>query len=269
MSQRLADEQQTGPRKVRPSNKATAAVQAKREEQRKQLFRWLGAGLLLAFVAAAALYFLTKSEDDGTTVVGGPANAATVVPGPSFPSSLAVNGTTLGDADAPILVVEYGDYQCPFCTKFARQSMSKLVDDYIMSGKIRFEFHDYPIIGSSADGTMDQNGESFRAAEAVLCANDQNQYWPYHNILYANSVGEFKDSFTPDRLKTLGGMVPGMDTTAFNACVDARTHTADVQALGSEAIADGVTSTPTFKVNGQPVTGADYNNLTKVIDEQI
>ena len=102
-----------------------------------------------------------------------------------------------------------------------------------------------------------------------LCANDQGLYRPYHNILYANTVGENKGSFTADRLKLLGTLTPGLDTTKFNSCVDNRTHTTDVKALGEEAIANGITSAPTFVINGQPVVGSDYDKIRQAIDSQL
>jgi hypothetical protein len=170
-------------------SRRTARQEAElRAKQRQDMLRWLGAGLLVAFAAVAVLIWATR-DDDPARVAGGPANAATVVAGPSLPSSVNVDGMTLGSADAPILVVEYGDYQCPFCTRFARQDMATLVEEYIDAGYIRFQFHQLPIVGSNSDGSLDQDGESFRAAEAALCANDQGFYWPYHDTLYANSLG--------------------------------------------------------------------------------
>lgn len=239
-----------------------------KQDQRKQLFTWLGGGMLIAIIVVIAFILVNNQENDGNTIVGGPANAATVVPGPSIPSSVQQNGNVLGDPNAPILVVEYGDYQCPFCTRFARQDMLTLLDEFIATGKIRFEFHEYPIVGNS-NGVVDQGGESFQAAEAALCANDQGQYWPYHDLLYANSVGEFKGSFSPERLKQIATLLPEMDQESFNTCVDNRTHTADVQALTDSALLASIGSTPTFVVNGQQVVGADYAQLKDVIEAQL
>lgn len=239
-----------------------------RARQRQDMLRWLGAGLLVAFAAVAVLIWATR-EDDQTGIAGGPETAATVVAGPSLPSSVTVDGTTLGNADAPILVVEYGDYQCPFCTRFARQDMSKLVEEYIDAGYIRFQFHQLPIVGANSDGSLDQEGESFRAAEAAMCAADQGYYWPYHDALYANSLGEFRGSFTPERLKRIAEQTPGIDVPAFSACLDNRTHQQTVVELADAAAAAGITQTPTFVVNGRPVVGPDYDELKVIIEEQI
>jgi protein-disulfide isomerase len=253
---------------VRPSNRAQAAAQVRNQEQRQHLMVWFGVGLVIALAAASVLYWVTGKDDSGT-LAGGPKNAATVVAGPPFASSISVDEMALGDPSAPITVIEYGDYQCESCTTFARTRFSTLLSDYVVAGKIRFEFHQYPLTGSAGDGTFDQDGESFRAAEAALCANDQGLYWPYHNVLYANNVGKDKGSFTPDRLKRLGTMVPGLDSTAFDACVDNRTHTTDVKAQGDEAIANGISSAPTFVINGQPVVGSDYDQIKQAIENQL
>jgi protein-disulfide isomerase len=165
-------------------------------------------------------------------------------------------------------VVEYGDYQCPFCKKFAIEDYPKLIQDYISQGKVKLEFRQFPVIGSSANG-YDQQGESFHAAEAALCAQDQGKFWQMHDLLYENSVGEFKGSFTLDRLKRIAAMIPDMDQTAFNSCLANGTHTQDILTQASQATAAGVNSTPSFVVGDQKVAGADYNRLKGVIDDKL
>ena len=75
-----------------------------------------------------------------------------------IPEGVQQNGNVLGDPNAPVLVVEYGDYQCPFCKKFAIEDYPKLIQDYIQGGKVRLEFRQYPIIGRNSDGSIDQSG---------------------------------------------------------------------------------------------------------------
>jgi protein-disulfide isomerase len=147
--------------------------------------------------------------------------------------------------------------------------MDTLISEYIQTGLIRFEYHEFPIIDSKSDGSFDQDGESFRAAEAAMCANDQGQYWPYHNLLYANSLGEHVGSFSTDRLKRMAEQTPGLDLETFNACVDNRTHRDTVQQMANEAQTAGINSTPTFVINGRPVSGADYGAIKDVIEEQL
>ena len=174
----------------------------------------------------------------------------------------------MGDPNAPITVVMYGDYQCTNCALFARQNLNMLISQYVATGRIRLEFHQNPMLGL-VNGEFDQTGESFVAAEAALCANDQNLFWPYHQTLYANTVGFEKKSFTSDRLKALAATVPGMDLDEFNSCLDSGKFTAQVRALADQAQSSGIGSDLTFIVNGQPVTGNNYTELTQAIEQQI
>ena len=229
--------------------------------------KWLGTGLLLAILAVGALIYINSQDDDDNT--GSNADAATVVAADPLPEGIEQNGTVLGDPNAPVLIVEYGDYQCPFCKRFAINDYPTLIQDYIATGKVRLEYKQFPIIGSNSDGSYDQSGESFKAAEAAYCANDQGKFWPMHDLLYENSLGEFKGSFTIDRLKRIAALIPDLDQAAFASCLDRGTHAQDVLASGTEADASGVNSTPTFIVNGQTVSGADYDRLKSVIDAKL
>jgi len=186
-----------------------------------------------------------------------------------IPEGVQQNGNVLGDPNAPVLVVEYGDYQCPFCKKFAIEDYPKLIQDYIQSGKVRLEFRQYPIIGRNSDGSIDQSGESFHAAEAAVCAQDQGYFWQMHDLLYVNSVGEFKGSFTVDRLKKIAALIPAMDQATFGSCLDAGSHTQTILGSVSEGKSSGIDSTPSFIVGDQKISGADYNGLKKVIDDQL
>jgi protein-disulfide isomerase len=231
------------------------------------MLKWLGTGLLLAVFAVVALIVI-NSRDDGDAP-GSNADVATVVAADPLPEGVQQNGNVLGDPNAPVLIVEYGDYQCPFCKRFAVNDFPTLVEEYIATGKARLEYRQFPIIGSNSDGSIDQQGESFHAAEAAACAQDQGKFWPMHDLLYENSLGEFKGSFTIDRLKRVAAMISDLDQEAFASCLESGTHTQDVLASASEASTSGVNSTPTFIVNGQMVRGADYGQLKNAIDAKL
>ena len=243
----------------------TAAAQ--QAERRRELMKWLGTGLLLAILAVGVLIYINSQDDDDNT--GSNADAATVVAADPLPEGIEQSGTVLGDPNAPVLIVEYGDYQCPFCKRFAINDYPTLIQDYIATGKVRLEYKQFPIIGSNSDGSYDQSGESFKAAEAAYCANDQGKFWPMHDLLYENSLGEFKGSFTVERIKRIAELVPGLDTAAFNACLDNGTHTQTVLESASDAVTNGISSTPSFLVNGQLVRGADYDGLKSVIESKL
>jgi protein-disulfide isomerase len=243
----------------------TAAAQ--QAQRRKEMMKWLGTGLLLVVFAVVAVIAIQQSRDSGGS--GSNTDVATVVAAQPIPEGVHQNGNILGDPNAPVLVVEYGDYQCPFCKKFAIEDYPKLIQDYIQTGKVRLEFRQYPIIGRNSDGSIDQQGESFHAAEAAVCAQDQGYFWQMHDLLYENSVGEFKGSFTIDRLKKIAALIPGMDQATFGTCLEGSSHTQTILASVSEGTSSGINSTPSFIVGDQKISGADYNGLKKLIDDQL
>lgn len=243
----------------------TAAAQ--QAQRRKEMMKWLGTGLLLVVFAVVAVIAIQQSRNSGGS--GSNTDVATVVAAQPIPEGVQQNGNILGDPNAPVLVVEYGDYQCPFCKKFAIEDYPKLIQDYIQTGKVRLEFRQYPIIGRNSDGSIDQQGESFHAAEAAVCAQDQGYFWQMHDLLYENSVGEFKGSFTIDRLKKIAALIPGMDQATFGTCLEGSSHTQTILASVSEGTSSGINSTPSFIVGDQKISGADYNGLKKLIDDQL
>ena len=264
----------------RAQSQATAAAPARRTSERprreavsrsdgaahrqSEMLKWIGTGLLVVGIAVVAAIVISN-RDDGSTSSG---NVATVVAATPLPEGIPQNGTVLGDPNAPLLIVEYGDYQCPFCRKFATGDMSRLIQDYIATGKARLEYRQFPIIGSTGTN-YDQSGESFRAAEAAYCAADQNLFWPMHDALFMNAVGEFKKSFTDERLKRIAATVPGMDISAFATCLDTRTHVQTVLDSAGQAETDKINSTPSFVINGRTVREGKYSALKKIIDEEL
>jgi len=223
----------------------------------------LGAAVAGAVTVAVVLILLdTRERDDavGTTV---DASNGLRAPAAAIDGDLTRQGRTLGDPAAPVLVVEYADYQCSFCQAFGLNGLPKLLDDYVATGMVRLEYRHLVVIGGD-----DPDGESYRAAEAAECAGDQGKFWELHELLVANSLGEYQGSFTPERLKAIAGLVDGLDQTAFGSCVDARTHRAEVARLSAEAKQAGLRSTPTFVVNGATVTGG-VPMLNEAIDEHL
>uniref|UniRef100_A0A831THW8 DsbA family protein n=1 Tax=Thermorudis peleae TaxID=1382356 RepID=A0A831THW8_9BACT len=168
------------------------------------------------------------------------------------------DGRVLGDPNAPVLVVEWGDYQCPACLQFKQVLFPQLVQDYIATGKIRFEYRDFAFIGE----------ESTLAAEAALCAQEQGKFWEYHDTLFANQRGENVGSFTSARLKRMAEIV-GLDMGQFNSCLDSRRHQGEVEAMRQEGQGLGVNATPTFFVNGQKLQIRYYQDLLNAIEAEL
>jgi protein-disulfide isomerase len=158
-----------------------------------------------------------------------------------------------GPADAPITIVEFSDYQCPFCRRWHDEVSKDLFEAY--PGKIRLVYRNLPLTSIHPD--------AFPAAEAALCAGDQDAYWQFHDKLFASELlGNAVYLQYAQDLK--------LDTTAFEACLKDKTHQAAIQADSDFAMNLGVRSTPTFFVNGLAIVGAQPLDVFKqVIDKEL
>jgi len=133
----------------------------------------------------------------------------------------------------------------------------QLISEFVEPGKVRFEFHDYAFRGP----------EAVQAAEAAACADDQGAYWRYHDTLYLNQNGP--NSFTDDRLKQMAQIL-GLDTAAFNQCLDGGAKKAGVEASIAEAQAQGIDSTPTILINGAEIAEwHDFNAVKQAIEAEL
>ncbi len=157
----------------------------------------------------------------------------------------AGEGATLGPADAPVTVEEYSDFQCPYCRRFAVETLPRLEETYIAAGQVHFVFHFFAFIGD----------ESIRAAEAVECAGEQGRAWDYMDTLWANQRGENRGAFADSYLKSFAEGL-GLETLHFSTCLDTRRYREAVMQETRDGRARGVTSTPMFFVNGKLVSGA-------------
>jgi len=156
-----------------------------------------------------------------------------------------------GDPNAPVMLVEYADYECPYCQQI-QPALAKLEADF--KGKIAFAFKDAPL-------PMHANAQ--KAAESAHCAAEQGRYWEYHDLLFAKS-----DLQLP-RLKEYAQSLK-MDGAAFAKCLDSGAHDPLVKSQLAEAQALGVPGTPAFFINGRFITGAvSYDSLRQVIEEEL
>jgi protein-disulfide isomerase len=158
-----------------------------------------------------------------------------------------------GKADAPVTVIEFGDFQCPACGYFATQLEPAFTKDYIDTGKVRLLFHDFP---------LSQHRNAVISAEAARSAGDQGKYWEMHDLLYARQ-SEWSESPQPETLFATYAQQLGLDVNQFTQALSSHKHRADVQAAGTAAGRAGVSSTPTFVIDGKPY---DYNQLRGAID---
>jgi protein-disulfide isomerase len=159
--------------------------------------------------------------------------------------TLAPNTPYLGASNAKVTVVEYADYECPFCQQFFKNVFSVLKTKYIDTGKIKFVYQDFAFLGP----------DSNTAAEASHCAEDQNKFWQYHDYLFNNQGQEGSGWATADHQKQFAAAV-GLNTATFNQCLDSGKYKQEVLNETAAGKSYGVSGTPTAFVNGQIIVGA-------------
>ncbi len=165
-----------------------------------------------------------------------------------------VDRNTAGDPNAPVKLVEFSDYQCPYCKRFWESTEAQIMDAYVKTGKVQFtERSAGNWVSQKAGGVESQN-----AAMAAYCAADQNKFWEMHDALFTNNRDvEEQGSFTSRRLQEIAQSV-GLDMTAFNSCYSNNKHQNQVLQDFNDARAAGITGTPffviTYTANGETKT---------------
>jgi protein-disulfide isomerase len=159
----------------------------------------------------------------------------------------------LGDPNAPITMIEYSDYQCPFCKRFFDESEVILRKEYIETGKVKMIYRDFPLPG---------NPYAMPAAEAANCAKDQGKFWAYHDLIFKNQ----NNLATIDYLKLAEELK--MNVQEFKNCLDSNKYTQKIQNDYNLGSSIGVNGTPTFFINGKQVVGAQPYSVFKNIIEQ-
>jgi protein-disulfide isomerase len=172
---------------------------------------------------------------------------------------LPENAVVLGNPEAELAIVEFADYQCPFCGRFFKEVYPTLKTKYIDTGKVKFIYLDFAFLGP----------ESRDAARAAKCASEQNKFWEYHDELYNNQNGENQGAFSPANLRKFAGAV-SLNQEAFDSCMaDTRYDKAieDETTLGRKY---GVAGTPSFLIGRQLIRGAvPLSQLEAVIESEL
>ena len=145
----------------------------------------------------------------------------------------------LGSDDAPITLVEFGDYQCFFCNKFFHETEPSILENYVETGKVKIIFKDFTIIGPDSIG----------AAHAAHCAEDQGKFWEYHDELYNNWAGENNGWASSENLVIFAQSV-GLDEEVFKQCMSDGKYKELITASSNDARNLGITGTPAFFVIG-------------------
>lgn len=226
--------------------KTRAQVRAEADRKRKRRMILIGGAVVAAVLVAAALIFSNRDSSDLPSLQA--ASAADLADVPA-------DGRVIGDPNAPVHLIEYGDYQCPACAQFDNQVFPLLLTEYISTGKVSFEFRDLAFLGP----------DSQTAAEAAACSIDQDGFWPYHETIYANHFGENLGNLSESRLLEMAEL-SGLDKEQIGSCLDAGTYADDIQAMHQEAQQLGLNSTPSFVLNGTVLPWQGWDAMKQAID---
>ncbi|MET8690569.1 DsbA family protein [Streptomyces sp. NPDC004732] len=230
-----------------------------KNENKKRRNIAIGAGVVVAAVLlGVASYTATKPEDSGNGTVKEEAAGAA----PSTGSQAGVypeleklarrdakDPLAQGRADAPVVMIEYADFKCGFCGKFARDTEPGLVKKYVDDGTLRIEWRNFPIFGEDSE----------RAARAAWAAGRQGRFWQFHEAAYAE--GSKEKGFGEGRLKELARDAGVKDVDRFVTDAGSDAAKSAVKKDQEEAYGLGAAATPSFVINGRPVSGAQPDQV--------
>ncbi|WP_019806848.1 DsbA family protein [Saccharomonospora halophila] len=230
---------------------------------------------LVAVLVVAAIGLITYLV---VSPPGGEESAAPRPAGPSAPSASQNQGsagadenplsglarrdegdpTALGPVNAPVTMVMYSDYRCPFCAKFSRDIEPELIDRYVDSGQLRIEWRDFPIFGEQSES----------AARAGRAAAEQGRFWEYHRAIFEDSPERGHPDLTRAELLGYAREVGMPDMETFTADLDDPSLDEPVDKDLREGSSIGVSSTPAFVINGEPILGAQpLDTFVEVIEK--
>ena len=165
----------------------------------------------------------------------------------------------IGDESAPVTMIEFSDFQCPYCGKFSTGAGRQIFEEYVETGKVRFGYAHFTFLGD----------ESILAAEASECAGDQDKFWEFHDLIFEMQASGTKPSFSAENLKKMAADL-GLKQDEFDACLDSGKYTELVNNQTGAFQSIGVSSTPSFIINGQPIVGAQsFENFQLVIEAEL
>jgi protein-disulfide isomerase len=163
-------------------------------------------------------------------------------------------GAVKGEQNAKLTLVEFTDYQCPFCSRHYRETMPKIVDEYVKTGKVKYVLREFPLESI--------HRQAVKAAEAATCSGEQGKYWEMHSLLFSNQKAMTIKDFV-DHAQGLG-----LDSAKFLQCVDSGKYTAKVRKDLNDAQKAGATGTPTFYLGLTDPKSAEVKTVRKLVGAQ-
>lgn len=218
--------------------------------------------LRVVWLALLAALFIACGTTPQSPAAGNTTTASTAVAAPEATAAPAAKAAPTinrgeGKPDAPVKVIAYSDFQCPYCAAFAREAMPEIEKNYIETGKVYFEFRDFPL------STI--HGSAVLAAHVANCAGVQNNYYGMHDRLFAGQdASEWGSDLAKDFATFLGyARELKLDDQALQSCVQSQQFRSQIESDYRSGLEVGVKSTPTFVVNGELLIGAQAYGVWK------
>jgi len=227
------------------TRKEIKAKQKKKQKQQDLVPFLIIGGLVIVVLAIVIISQISSTSNAKANIIT-----------PEFVIAQQTDGLTMGDPNAKVTVIEFADFQCPYCGVYWKQLEPTIVENYVNTGKIQYIYHPFSFLGS---GTWD---ESIKSSEAAYCANDQGKFWEYRSMLYANQNGENQGAFSQSNLIAFAEIIK-LDMKTFKQCLSDGIHNTDVTTSTQSASDYGATFTPSFLVDGI-IVGPD--KLVEAID---
>jgi len=217
--------------------------------------------IIAGVLIAGAVYFSSSQRSANPTTATTQGQAVEQVAGAVNVS--ADDDAVLGDPNAPITIIEFSDFQCPFCRKFYKETLPQIKKEYILTGKAKFVYRDFPLVQIHPGATA--------AAEGTECAEEQGKFWEMHDAIFDEQErqGSGTVQFTVDDVKKWAANI-GLDTSKFNQCLDSGKYKQEVEKDLADGSAAGVNGTPATFINGRLVSGAQpFAAFKAIIDEEL
>lgn len=235
------------------------------EQVMPSVFDWTkfilpGAIILAGLLISAAIIYSKGGFDKFTTgEVGGSADIKKA----TRPVDVSADDDAyIGDKDAPVVIIEFSDFQCPFCRSFWRDTLPLIKSEYIDTGKVKFVYRDFPLSFHPA---------ALPAAQAAECAKEQGKFWEMHDKIFSeqDKLGSGTVQFSVNDLKKWAAET-GLNVGQFNSCLDSQKYNDEVSQDLNDGQAAGVSGTPGFFINGKSVVGAQPFSVFKTaIDKEL
>ena len=198
-------------------------------------------------------------------VFGGPAIRGTAAQGLTVPTTVyspdLVDGEIVGLAGAPVVMDVFSDFQCPACRMFITEQLPRLLIDFVQPGVLRIESKDIDVLGQG------QPDESLELAAGARCAGEQGRYWPFHDLVFWNQGRENRGDHDATFIARVADQA-GLDRPRWDACLARANVRQAIRDQTASAVAAGISSTPTLRINGQVSVGVpDYDRLAALITQ--